>query len=155
MIRPLLQVADIRALAQISVKNFLIASGIRHLIFDKDNTITLPHSLVIHSPLKDAWRDLVSSFSVSILSNDITTETVEIDGIPCLNHRLSKPFCLLATRKIPFKREEIAMIGDRILTDMLFAKWMGYKGILLNPLLSTGYSRIERFFVSVERRLLC
>lgn len=48
--------------------------GVKYIVFDKDNTLTLPYSSEIYEPIKNSLNECIDVFgkeNVAILSNSI------------------------------------------------------------------------------------
>ncbi|KAJ3178532.1 hypothetical protein HDU85_005139 [Gaertneriomyces sp. JEL0708] len=117
----------------------LRASGIKAVVFDKDNTLTAPYVDTIHSPFQTAWSVCLKHFgreNVVVVSNSAGTgddrnyvqaERIENAlGIPVLRHKLKKP----ADYSVPpshfgLRGDQIAVVGDRVLTDIVYGNLGG------------------------------
>lgn len=144
---PHLQVASIRHLDW----HRIYASGVRYIVFDKDNCLTAPHQDKLAEPLQTTWDECLDVFgaeNVLLVSNSagscsdpqaLAAENVSSNlGIPVLCHAAKKPssqcarqvvehFLSLALRRADSSRTpplHILVIGDRITTDMVFAQRM-------------------------------
>lgn len=120
---------------------FLNEQGISLLLCDLDYTLA-PRSvakpdLVLRAWLKDCRQ---AGVRVMILSNNRSTERVETFcaelGIPYVGHA-GKPSRrgyqeAMALANIP--PEETAMLGDKLLTDVLGAKRSGIRALMVEPL---------------------
>nr|CAG8481812.1 14594_t:CDS:2 [Entrophospora candida] len=72
LIVPHLIVKDIRELNYEKLKK----SGINKLIFDKDNTLTIPYENLLYPPFKKSWDECKNTFGVEnilIISNSAGT----------------------------------------------------------------------------------
>ncbi len=128
---------QVKTIADISPK-YLWEQGIRAVIFDKDNTITAPYVNEIYPTLQDVVLKFQHIFgdSMKILSNSAGTnddkdfkdaEQIEKQlGISVIRHSQKKPLGIEAVLKqFSCNPEEIMMIGDRLLTDVLFGNYAG------------------------------
>ena len=120
---------------------FLTEQGIALLLCDLDYTLA-PRSVakpdvVLRSWLNDCRQ---AGVRVMILSNNRSTERVEMFcselGIPYVGHA-GKPSRrgyqeAMALANIP--PEETAMLGDKLLTDVLGAKRSGVRALMVEPL---------------------
>lgn len=125
--------------------------GIRAIIFDKDNTLTAPYGMTIHP---DASRGLELAKSVfgvtnvAIMSNSAGTlddpgyeDAMKIEealGISVIRHDEKKPGGLEEVLS-HFKIEdpaEVCMVGDRLLTDVVFGNLYGMLTVHTLPLCS-------------------
>jgi phosphatidylglycerophosphatase GEP4 len=121
--------------SELNYKAMKEGAGIRAIVFDKDNTLTAPYGLVVH---KDAARGLESakeifgSENVAIMSNSAGTkddpgyeDAKKIEaalGIAVIRHDDKKPGGLDEVLS-HFNMDDpaaLCMIGDRLLTDVVF-----------------------------------
>ncbi|KAJ2160067.1 hypothetical protein GGF46_002525 [Coemansia sp. RSA 552] len=144
---PQLAVSDIRSIPFDSLQR----SGIRFLVFDKDNCLTAPYVNTIHPPFQDAWAQCRSIFprqNILVVSNSAGTpddsnymaaREVERElGVPVLRHTDKKPRCgaeiLQAFGGAP--PAEIAVVGDRLATDVAMANMCGMMSIWTRDIVS-------------------
>ncbi|CAG8622600.1 2252_t:CDS:2, partial [Paraglomus occultum] len=142
--------------------------GIKVLVCDKDNTLTLPYDPHLHKPFEDAWKQALDEFgrdNVVIISNSAGTpddpdfsKAREIEQsigkspqslsnlfmhllfIAQLSHfffTLQKPGTPFSAVRSHFQHHtslrphEAVVIGDRLLTDVLFGNVNGMPSILV------------------------
>jgi phosphatidylglycerophosphatase GEP4 len=122
--------------------------------------ITLNYHYLSHTYIDQLHPSVVSTVddvkklfpgAVAILSNSVgscddpdyraAAETEKHMNIPVIRHKLKKPACLaevLAHFESRLGRSvqpsEIAMIGDRVLTDVMFGNVYGMLSVLVGPL---------------------
>lgn len=134
-------------------------SGIRVVVFDKDNTLSLPYASNIHPQVENGFEVCKRVFgiqNVAILSNsaggpdDIRFgEAVIIErefGVSVIRHGWwKKPLCGNAIQKhfndLKFQEirmEQIAVIGDRLATDVYMANWHGMLAVYVRPISDVG-----------------
>ncbi|OBZ85287.1 Phosphatidylglycerophosphatase GEP4, mitochondrial [Choanephora cucurbitarum] len=128
---------DIR---QINFANLKRLGQIKAIGFDKDNCLTAPYVSTIHPPFQEAWEECKSTFSkenVVIVSNSAGTaddkdgrEAAKLEeslDVTVLRHQEKKPSGgkALADHMAPLPAHQIAFVGDRILTDVLFGNLNG------------------------------
>ncbi|KAK1766203.1 Phosphatidylglycerophosphatase GEP4, mitochondrial [Phialemonium atrogriseum] len=145
--------------------------NIRAVILDKDDCFAYPDSNVVHGPYKDRFEALraaypgrrlvVVSNTAGALSYDshrkLASEVEKSTGVAVLSHRIKKPGCgdeiMSYFRQHPetgvTSPHQIAIIGDRLSTDMMLANMMGSWGIWVKdgvvPLPEKSiFSRVER-----------
>ena len=148
--------------------------GIKYLVFDKDNTLSLPYGEEIHPSLDNKMNEIKShnlyKNSAAILSNSAGSsddedykDAIKCEdgfGIPVIRHKVKKPGCVkevidhfsgtstttnesrsinnnnsngsISRQKI--KNEEICVVGDRLLTDVVFGNQNNMKTVLVKPL---------------------
>lgn len=132
--------------------------NIKLLIFDLDNTIAPANEKM---PRKDAINlmyDLKEmGFNIVLMTNnkksrvEIFRNTLEIDTCASAKKPLSKNYKrILKIYKV--EPEEVAAIGDQLLTDVYGANKMGITSILVNPI-SKYDMRITRFNRKIEKIL--
>lgn len=132
--------------------------GIRCLLFDLDNTIT---PCYINKPTKrlkmlfDELKD--KGFKIIIMSNapkykiEPFKNYLLVDGC-AFSLKPKKDKYLKIMEKFKFNNNEIASIGDQLLTDVLGANRMDIKSILINPLTPknhtiTLFNKIMEIFI--------
>lgn len=132
--------------------------GIRCLLFDLDNTIT---PCYINKPTKrlkmlfDELKD--KGFKIIIMSNapkykiEPFKNYLLVDGC-AFSLKPKKDKYIKIMEKFKFNNNEIASIGDQLLTDVLGANRMDITSILVNPLTSknhtiTIFNKIMEIFI--------
>ncbi|XP_021751259.1 phosphatidylglycerophosphatase GEP4, mitochondrial-like [Chenopodium quinoa] len=139
--------------------------GFKAVVFDKDNTITLPYSLNLWDPLKGSMESCKAVFGegkVAILSNSVGlyefdpdysgAEAVERElGIAVVRHKVKKPGggSEEIERLFGCKSVEVVMVGDRRFTDIVFGNRNGFFTVLTEPLTGDG----ENFVVKMVRKM--
>lgn len=133
--------------------------GVRGLILDVDNTLTThdnpqPHPEVL------LWLEQMRSAGISmmILSNNHPprvepfAELLELPFTADAAKPLPKGFRRAAAR-LGLPREQIAVVGDQIFTDILGGNFFGTKTVLVEPiqLEATWFFRVKR---RLERSIL-
>ncbi len=133
-------------------------NGIKCLLFDLDNTIAPYKESEPGQKVKELIARLESDFKVIIVSNSGKNrlrpfkEKLNVD----VAFSSKKPFKtkykkILSLYK--FKIDEVACIGDQLLTDILGANRMGFTSIFVNKIAKYEMfaTRFNRFF---EKRIL-
>ncbi len=140
---------------QISIDT-LIAQGIQGLILDLDNTVMAPKSGIIEAPVQ-AWLDEArqKGLSAVILTNNkklnYCLEAERVLGmtvIPIARKPLL-PKMQEALALLKLEAQQVAVIGDRPLTDIWGGQRIGAYTILVDPLLKD----VERPLIQFLRRL--
>lgn len=143
----------------------LKSRGIKCILFDLDNTIAPVNVEKPDKEMKDLVADIeLLGIKVIILSNGTKNrvrpfkEELNVDS----SYSSRKPFKGKYKKVMEiynFKDNEIACVGDQLLTDILGANRMGFVSILVNPisnvdLLGTKINRIfeRRIFKKLERQ---
>jgi len=173
---PHLAVPDISlsSLSQISASQ-LRAKGVTCIVFDKDNTLTYTYHDVLHPAVSQTVTELRHEFgsdALSILSNSVGSSddgpeflgakaTEASLAMSVIIHANKKPQCLqevLQHYEGKLKRQvqprEICVIGDRVLTDVMFANMNGMVSVLVAPLSYIKDHPIASFIRLLERHVL-
>ncbi len=137
----------------------LLSGGIKCLLFDLDNTLTAYKEKNMPKKAKDLLVILKQKgFKVIILSNSPKSKVnkykkyFDIDGYANAAKPLSKTF-----RKVlndyDYKKEEMAIIGDQLVTDIFGGNVIGITTILVNPLVQKDiiFSKVNRY---IENKIL-
>ncbi|KAL8735982.1 MAG: hypothetical protein Q9166_000544 [cf. Caloplaca sp. 2 TL-2023] len=124
---------------------------IRAVVLDKDNCFAVPRENVVYKPYTDKFLSLLTYYPpphLLIVSNSAGTSTSDPSGhhaslltsatnIPVLRHSTKKPGCgpqilqhfLNAPGSCVTAADQIAVIGDRLFTDVMLANVMGSWGV--------------------------
>ncbi|GMH18452.1 hypothetical protein Nepgr_020293 [Nepenthes gracilis] len=124
--------------------------GFRGVVFDKDNTITLPYVLAMWAPLKPSVELCKSVFgddNVVVFSNSAGLYEFDPDGskaremeretgIRVIRHRVKKPAGSAEEieKHFGFPASMLALVGDRRFTDIVYGNRNGFLTILTEPL---------------------
>jgi len=124
-------------------------AGIRAVAFDKDNTLTAPYENFIHTDAAFGLSGAISAFgveNVAILSNSAGTaddenfrDALEIEealGIAVIRHSTKKPGGMdeVLTHFGLTDPAELCVVGDRLLTDVVFGNLHGCMTVHVLPL---------------------
>lgn len=132
--------------------------GIKCILFDLDNTIAPVNVEAPDKEIKDLFADIeLLGIKVIILSNSNKTrvrpfkEGLNVDS----SYSSHKPFKKKYKKVMDiynFKDNEIACVGDQLLTDVYGANRMGMTSILVNPISNVDLigTKINRIF---ERKI--
>ncbi|CAI6310991.1 unnamed protein product [Periconia digitata] len=143
---------------------------IRAVILDKDNCFAIPHTNEVHKPYHDKFQELRRAYPGSkllIVSNTAGTNDDKDQaqaavlekntGVKVLKHSTKKPGCKDEVLSY-FARQpdsgvtsasQIAVVGDRLFTDVMMANLMGGYGFWVKD----GIIERKSFFARVEDRL--
>ena len=128
--------------------------GIKGLILDIDNTLVPQFTRKITDEAKNWIKDVEErGFSLCILSNakrprvDEFTEDLDIFSVHLAKKPLTSGF-KRALKEMNLKKEEVAIVGDQIFTDVMGGRIFGIYSILLKPI-----SKDEIKFVKFKRHL--
>lgn len=141
---------------------FLQTASIRLLLLDLDNTMA-PYGTLVPSREIAEWAEAVKKSGVTpfILTNNRKTERVEALSRALgmgyiMNAR--KPFVTginQALEKLGFSKEETALAGDQIFTDVLAANCAGITSIVVRPIKSLNPLFNLRYWLEAPFRALC
>ena len=133
-------------------------NGIKCLLFDLDNTIASYKANMPDQKVKELFARLEEDFKVIIISNSGKNrlrpfkEKLNVDVAFSSKKPLKTKYKkILSLYK--FKIDEVACIGDQLLTDILGANRMGFTSILVNRVAKYEMfpTKVNRF---IEKRIL-
>lgn len=131
---------------------------IKCLIFDLDNTLALLDEEVCPKRVQKLIAKLKKDFQVFIITNSSLKratpykECLEIEVISMAMKPLTKGLRKIK-RKYRFKKDEMIMIGDQLMTDILSGKKFGIKTILVDPI-GVKDLKITKLNRIIENRLI-
>ena len=131
------------SITNLPIKHFLDI-GITSLVLDVDGTLLPRTEMVIHNSVLIWIQEARNNFSLHLLSNNPSRKRIE-----SISRKLNINFTSNAAKpsRGPFRRviselqqdpQKIAMIGDRIFTDVLGGNRLGLYTVLVRPLSSNG-----------------
>lgn len=113
--------------------------GVKCLLFDLDNTLVEPDVKVPYERLRQFFETLKEDFQIIIFSNSPKKRLMPFKKYlnVDVNYSSLKPLPF-SFRKIMrnynLKKEEIALIGDQLLTDVIGGNRVGIKTVLVDPI---------------------
>ncbi len=113
--------------------------GIKCLIFDLDNTIALIDEKKISTSTKKLLDSLKKEFTIVVMSNNFEKRIKEFCnpiGAPYISFAM-KPFIngfKKVQKRFSFKKDEMCIIGDQLMTDILGGNRFGIYTVLVDPL---------------------
>ncbi|KAL3232570.1 hypothetical protein RNJ44_04486 [Nakaseomyces bracarensis] len=140
-----------------------IHPSIKAVVVDKDNCISLQDDDKVWPAYKEKWEELKKCYPdrVLIVSNSAGSsddagyeqarELEKNTGVAVLRHKLKKPGCrdeimeYFLSRKIVEAPHEIAVVGDRLFTDVLMANLMGAYGVWIQDGVKVSESALCKF----------
>jgi uncharacterized protein len=151
-VKPSLIIEDITSMDLDALK----AQGIRGFIFDLDNTIMAPRTGTLEDRI-GAWLTILQAegFKCLVLSNnkkaDYCQKAEQVLNIPVISHAAKPRRAKFreAMQMLGLQAHEIAMVGDRPLTDIWVGQRMGAYTILVDPLIKHS----EKVYIKVLRRM--
>lgn len=145
-----------------------IQPGIKAVVLDKDNCFAYPHKDEVWHKYKEKWEELKQCYpdaALLIVSNSSGSnddpgykqaELLEMNtGVPVLRHSAKKPGCheeifsYFHQKKIITKPSEIAIVGDRLFTDVMMANMMGSYSVWVRD----GVIKSNNLFSKFEKSL--
>ncbi|XP_031475315.1 phosphatidylglycerophosphate phosphatase 1, chloroplastic/mitochondrial isoform X1 [Nymphaea colorata] len=167
---PHLSVRDVRSIDWRDLKR----RGFKGVVFDKDNTLTAPYSNFLWPSLSNSLDDckLVFQGNVAILSNSAGLYQYDPDGskaesleksvgINVIRHGSKKPAGSAddIEKHFGYSASFLVMVGDRVLTDIVYGNRNGFLTILTEPLNSTEeplavkqVRKLETYLLDLWRR---
>ncbi|KAA8526214.1 hypothetical protein F0562_008047 [Nyssa sinensis] len=142
---PHVAVPDIRYIDWAELKR----KGFKGVVFDKDNTITVPYSLTLWDPLGSSmeWCKSVFGNDMAVFSNSAGLHEYDPDGrkaralegaigIKVIRHRVKKPAGTAEEieKHFGYDSSQLIMVGDRPFTDIVYGNRNGFLTILTEPL---------------------
>lgn len=134
--------------------------GINGLIFDLDSTLMAPRSGKLTAEVETWLNQARDNFAVAIVSNNKRLPYIEevksILNIPTIGAaaKPSRRGFREALKILNLKAGEVAVVGDRPLTDVLGGLRAGMKTVLVYPLKSMKEPGWITFFRNLERCLI-
>lgn len=140
--------------------NKLAADGIKGIIFDLDSTLVAPHSGKIEDDAA-AWLEKArTDFKLAVVSNNqndpYLNQVREILKMP-VHGKAAKPSAKLflhVLEEFQLQAKEVAVVGDRPLTDVWGGQRAGMKTVLVWPLKTMNepswimlFRKLERCFI--------
>lgn len=170
--RLLLPTIDVASVADLNMVRLHQDHGIRCVVFDKDQTLSLTYVDELHESAVEPvarCKALFGERQVAILSNSVGSSddegyraaaaTERSTEIAVIRHVYKKPACLPEVLNhfshVPnLQPREICVIGDRLLTDVLFANLNGMTSVLVAPISTRGDHPVAVVIRAFERRIL-
>ncbi|KAE9973814.1 hypothetical protein EG328_004219 [Venturia inaequalis] len=140
---------------------------IRAVILDKDNCFAVPHENEVHKPYREKFEELRKAYPGSrllIVSNTAGTQDdpsheqekllEKNTGVKVLRHGTKKPGCKDEVMEYFAQAKDfeitspsqIAVVGDRLLTDVMMANMMGSYGFWIKD----GVTERKSIFTKAE-----
>lgn len=132
----------------------LLNRGIKCVLFDLDNTIVPPHKSELNSKAKDLFTSLKQKgFMVIIFTNSPKIrlkpfkDYFKVEGVS----NACKPFTSKLRKLLKeygYAENEVAIVGDQLMTDIKVGNKVGITTILVNPITKSDFilTKIHRMF---------
>lgn len=143
-----------RAITDVDVDE-LAASGVRCVLFDRDNTVVPRDTGVAPEPVMD-WicRVREAGIALCMVSNNFHSQQVEASAaeLGCaVVHHAMKPAPFAVRRALALEgvdASEAVLIGDQVFTDVMAGNLAGVRTILVEPQSTSDlwYTHIFRVF---------
>lgn len=143
-----------RAITDVDVDE-LAASGVRCVLFDRDNTVVPRDTGVAPEPVMD-WicRVREAGIALCMVSNNFHSQQVEASaaelGCAVVHHAMKPaPFAVRrALALVGVDASEAVLIGDQVFTDVMAGNLAGVRTILVEPQSTSDlwYTHIFRVF---------
>lgn len=156
-------------ISQVDYQSMRDHCGIKAVVFDKDNTLTAPYATEIHEKAAAGLKNALDVFghdNVAILSNSAGTkddkdyeDAIKIEqelGINVIRHDEKKPGGLKEVLQ-HFEQNgvedasQLCMVGDRLLTDVVFGNLFGMLTVHCLPLCSGDDNKSDNKIASIVR----
>lgn len=134
--------------------------GLKGLIFDLDNTIMAPHTGTLNENIEHWFESAKQNFRIAIVSNNPDKEYLDkvYKVVNCpIYGKAKKPrrkIIRKAVSDMQLNVTEIAVIGDRPLTDIWVGKRLGAHTILVDPLIKHQEHKFIKFLRKIERTFI-
>ncbi|WP_071813347.1 YqeG family HAD IIIA-type phosphatase [Prochlorococcus marinus] len=145
-------------ISKISI-NDLSSKNVKALILDVDGTLISGKKPVLSSDIKNWIDNSKKYFYIYLFSNNPSKSRIKLIAdeldleFTCSGGKPSKKKLKKIIDKIPYSSNEVAIIGDRVFTDILVGNRLGMYTILVDSVDYYG-KRIEKNnFQSLERYL--
>jgi len=138
----------------------LKADGVRGLIFDLDSTLVAPRSGHVTEDVERWLTEARQTFKVAIVSNNKKEPYLEhirsLLDMPTIGKaaKPSRKGFYDALTQLGLEPREVAVIGDRPLTDVWGGQRAGMKTVLVWPLKSMNEPSWITFFRKLERLVI-
>lgn len=134
--------------------------GVKAIFFDLDSTIMVSKSGKYHEKTEEWLKKVDETFFVAVISNNKKHEYLKkvrsVSSFLVLGDA-KKPSTKVMKKllaKINIEPHEVAIVGDRPLTDILAGKRLGAKTILVDSINAHNEGRATRVVRWIERRFI-
>lgn len=140
--------------------------GIEGFLFDLDNTLMAPKTGALQQEIVDWLKVVKQDFRIAIVSNNkkekYIKEAAELVGCPgyAAAAKPRRGAAIEALKEIDLLPSQVAVVGDRPLTDILLGQRLGLTTILVDPLIKheeilivKGLRKLERIFIKTPQKV--
>lgn len=139
--------------------SMLVKDGIKGLMMDLDSTLMAPKAGALTDEANSWLEEARNKLDIVILSNnkrkDYLEDVEKLLGIYVIGHA-AKPFKSgfeKALSHLKLSKDEVAVVGDRALTDILGGQLFDIRTILVMPLKSIKEPSLKTCVRNIERSL--
>lgn len=138
----------------------LAERGIKGLIFDLDNTIMAPRSGKLTGEIAEWLTTIKNNFKIAIVTNNpdeaYLKKVYSVVNCPIYGQarKPSRKIISQAIKVMELTPSQVAVIGDRPLTDILVGKRLGMMTILVDPLTKKQESKFIKLLRKIERSFM-
>ncbi len=135
------------------------SKGIKFLLLDVDGTLLPREEINVHINVKKWIKDAKKYFTIHLISNNPSKNRIKYIAEQLdltYSYKAYKPSRKKLQEYITSsnaKIDEVAIIGDRIFTDILAGNRLGIYTILVKPIKSNGDTNNEYKIEKVERKI--
>nr|WP_275040748.1 YqeG family HAD IIIA-type phosphatase [Prochlorococcus marinus] len=143
-------------ISKISI-NDLSSKNVKALILDVDGTLISGKKPVLSSDIKNWIDNSKKYFYIYLFSNNPSKSRIKLIAdeldleFTCSGGKPSKKKLKKIIDKIPYLSNEVAIIGDRVFTDILVGNRLGMYTILVDSVDYYGQRIEKNNFQSIER----
>jgi len=134
--------------------------GVKAIFFDLDSTIMVSKSGKYHGETEEWLNKVDKNFFIAVISNnkkgDYLKKVRAVSSFLVLGDakKPSTKVMRQLLKKINIQPHEVAIVGDRPLTDILAGKRLGAKTILVDSINAHNEGRATRIVRWIERRFI-
>jgi uncharacterized protein len=121
--------------------------GLKGLVLDVDDTIISTHSAVVPPEVKEWMEEVKQIASIALVSNNLSHNRIRriaaVLDLPYIfgARKPSRKKVRQAVQKMNLPFQEVAMVGDRLFTDVLVGNRLGMFSILVEPMQDSSRRR--------------
>ncbi len=134
--------------------------GIKALVLDVDKTLLPGRNTTLPKPIKDWVSNAQQHLSLHLLSNNPSKKRIGAVAnqlgvsFTCKASKPRKASLQKVVNNLNFKPSKIAMIGDRIFTDILVGNRLGLYTVLVKPIHVDGNPYLDNQMQKIEQALV-